>query len=437
MATNIVMPEAGESVTNGVIADWHKADGDWVEQDEAICDVETDKITVEILAPASGVLKRSAQEGDEIDVGAVVGTVDETADKPAAAKSSAEEPAPVAAGAGASGAGGEAPANNGSSNAATSKSEPPKSSAPAAAASNGTASATPLARKIADERSVNLSEVVGTGASGRIREQDVLAYIQTHTEASPSAAPQTASAGPSRSTSVDRMSPMRQRIASRLVEAQQTAAMLTTFNECDMTNIMALRKRYKEQFAEQHGVGLGFMSFFVTACVQALKAFPQVGSIIVADEAGKPAVKSHDYCDIAIAVSSPKGLVVPVLRNAEAMNFAEVELAIKDFAGRAKTGKLSLDEMSDGTFTITNGGIFGSLMSTPILNPPQSAILGMHTIKKRAVEHPDKPGEIALRPMMYLAVSYDHRIVDGAEAVQVLGRSKEGIENPERLMLDL
>ena len=437
MATNIVMPEAGESVTNGVIADWHKADGDWGEQDEAICDVETDKITVEILAPASGVLKRSAQEGDEIDVGAVVGTVDETADKPAAAKSSAEEPAPVAAGAGASGAGGEAPANNGSSNAATSKSEPPKSSAPAAAASNGTASATPLARKIADERSVNLSEVVGTGASGRIREQDVLAYIQTHTEASPSAAPQTASAGPSRSTSVDRMSPMRQRIASRLVEAQQTAAMLTTFNECDMTNIMALRKRYKEQFAEQHGVGLGFMSFFVTACVQALKAFPQVGSIIVADEAGKPAVKSHDYCDIAIAVSSPKGLVVPVLRNAEAMNFAEVELAIKDFAGRAKTGKLSLDEMSDGTFTITNGGIFGSLMSTPILNPPQSAILGMHTIKKRAVEHPDKPGEIALRPMMYLAVSYDHRIVDGAEAVQVLGRSKEGIENPERLMLDL
>ncbi len=440
MAINIVMPEAGESVTSGVIADWHKADGDWVEQDEAICDVETDKITVEILAPASGVLKRSAQPGDEIDVGAVVGTVDETAKKPAGGESSESKPASQQAA-----ADGEtstkAPANNGASASAT-KAPPAASSetsrqAPAAD-TNGTVSATPLARKIAEEKSVNLSEIVGTGASGRIREQDVLAYIQTHAEGSTSSQKaEPASAGPSRATSVERMSPMRQRIASRLVEAQQTAAMLTTFNECDMTNVMALRKRYKDQFAEKHGVGLGFMSFFVRACVQGLKAFPQIGSIIVADEAGKPAVKSHDYCDIAIAVSSPKGLVVPVLRNAEAMNFAEIELAIKDFATRAKTGKLSLDEMADGTFTITNGGIFGSLMSTPILNPPQSAILGMHTIKQRAVEHPDKPGEIALRPMMYLAVSYDHRIVDGAEAVQFLVRIKEGIENPERLMLDL
>ncbi len=428
MPTNIVMPEAGESVTSGVIADWHKADGEWVERDEPVVDVETDKITVEVLAPASGVLKRSVGPGDEIEVGGVVGSVDESADKPAAATAtSTAAPEQNAEGA----AGDKASAMP----AAAAVAQPAASQAASKPASNGTISATPLAKKIADERSVNLSAVVGTGASGRVREQDVLAYIQTHADG---AAPLT-SAKPagSRSTSVERMSPIRQRIASRLVEAQQTAAMLTTFNECDMTNVMSLRKRYKEQFAESHGVGLGFMSFFVKACVQATQAFPRVGSIIVNGEDGKLAVKSHDYCDIAIAVSSPKGLVVPVLRNAEGLSFAQIESAIKDFAVRAKSGKLSLDEMADGTFTITNGGIFGSLMSTPILNPPQSAILGMHTIKSRAVEHPDKPGEIALRPMMYLAVSYDHRIVDGAEAVQFLVRIKDGIENPERLMLDL
>ena len=280
--------------------------------------------------------------------------------------------------------------------------------------------------------------MVGTGASGRIREQDVLAYIQSHNEGQAQTGHSSPTAtGPSRSISREKMSPMRQRIASRLVEAQQTAAMLTTFNECDMTQIMALRKRYKESFSEKHGIGLGFMSFFVKATVQALRAFPKVNSSIVQDEAGKPAIQSHDYCDIAIAVSSPKGLVVPVLRNAETLSFAGVEQAIKDFAIRAKDGKLSLEEMTDGTFTITNGGIFGSLMSTPILNPPQSAILGMHSIKSRPVEHPEKPGEIALRPMMYLALSYDHRIVDGSEAVQFLVRIKDGIENPERLMLDL
>ncbi len=423
MPTNIVMPEAGESVTTGVIADWHKADGDWVERDEPVVDVETDKITVEVLAPASGVLKRSVGPGDEIEVGGVVGSVDESADKPAAAP---EQKAESAVGEKAPTKPAPAVVAQASGNASTPASKP---------ASNGTVSATPLAKKIADERRVNLSDVVGTGASGRVREQDVLAYIQTHADGAPPAT--AAKSAGSRGTSVERMSPMRQRIASRLVEAQQTAAMLTTFNECDMTNVMNLRKRYKEQFAESHGVGLGFMSFFVKACVQAMQAFPRVGSIIVNGEDGKLAVKSHDYCDIAIAVSSPKGLVVPVLRNAEGLSFAQIESAIKDFAVRAKSGKLSLDEMADGTFTITNGGIFGSLMSTPILNPPQSAILGMHAIKSRAVENPDKPGEIALRPMMYLAVSYDHRIVDGAEAVQFLVRIKDGIENPERLMLDL
>ena len=233
------------------------------------------------------------------------------------------------------------------------------------------------------------------------------------------------------------MSPMRQKIASRLVEAQQTAAMLTTFNEVDMTAVMETRKQYKEPFGEKHGIGLGFMSFFVKAAASALRAFPMVNASVVEGENGKPAIEKHGYQDIAIAVSSPKGLVVPVLRNTEDMSFADVESGIKDFAVRAKDGKLSLDEMQGGTFTITNGGIFGSLISTPILNPPQSAILGMHGIKKRAVEHPDKPGEIVLRPMMYLALSYDHRIVDGADAVRFLVHIKDAIEDPKRLLLDL
>ncbi len=428
MPTNIVMPEAGESVTTGVIADWHKADGDWVDRDEPVVDVETDKITVEVLAPVAGVLKRGAVEGDEIAVGAVVGVVDESATKPAT--NSPEAIAPEA--------GTPEPAKQ-TQPVAPAPTPIAAAVAPAAsvahATSNGSVAATPLAKKIADERQIDLMQVVGTGASGRVREQDVLAYIQTHADGQTQTGG--VSAGPSRATSVERMSPMRQRIASRLVEAQQTAAMLTTFNECDMTNIMALRKRYKEDFTAKHGVGLGFMSFFVKAVVQAFEAFPQVGSSIVEGDNGKPAIKSHDYCDIAIAVSSAKGLVVPVLRNAESLSFSQIESGIKDFAIRAKAGKISLDEMTDGTFTITNGGIFGSLMSTPILNPPQSAILGMHTIKKRPVENPDKPGEVALRPMMFLALSYDHRVVDGAQAVQFLVRIKDGVENPERLMLDL
>jgi 2-oxoglutarate dehydrogenase E2 component (dihydrolipoamide succinyltransferase) len=233
------------------------------------------------------------------------------------------------------------------------------------------------------------------------------------------------------------MSPLRRSVAARLVEAQQTAAMLTTFNECDMTAVMSLRKQYKESFADKHGVNLGFMSFFVKAVCGALQKFPLVNAYIVDGEDGKPAIEKHDYCDVAIAVASPKGLVVPVLRNAESMSMAHIESTIKDYATRAKEGKLALEEMQGGTFTITNGGVFGSLMSTPILNPPQSAILGMHAIKNRPVEHPDKPGEIALRPMMYLAISYDHRIVDGAEAVSFLVAIKDAIEDPRRLLLDL
>ncbi len=443
MATDIVIPNVGESVTSGVIATWLKADGDFVERDETVLELETDKVTMEITAPATGSLKQMAAEGDEVEVGAVVGAVDESAEKPAAAAAATSEPATAEA----------AKSNPPEPKAADTPAPtavPTPAPPPAAAAtpqSNGEFRTTPLAERIARENNVDLSRVIGTGAGGKIREQDVLAFLQS-AQASVGALigatggdeiPATASGqgGPSRAVSRKKMTPLRQRIASRLVEAQQTAAMLTTFNECDMTAVMALRKRYKEAFAEKHGVGLGFMSFFIKAVVNGLQASPMVNASIVEGDDGSPAIEQHNYCDIAIAVSSPRGLVVPVIRNAETLSFAGIESKVKELALRARDGKLELSEMMGGTFTITNGGIFGSLMSTPILNPPQSAILGMHTIKKRAVENPDKPGEVSLRPMMYLAVSYDHRIIDGSDAVTFLVAIKDAIENPERLMLDL
>jgi len=427
MATKIEIPSVGESVTSGIISAWSVADGAYVERDETVLELETDKVTMEVPAPVSGVVSHSAAEGDEVDVGAIVGMIDESAAKPAGGAGDA--PAPVAEAAPAPAAAPEpAPA------AVATAPAPTPTPAPAPAA-GGDVKATPLARKLADEKGVNLSLVTGTGAGGRIREQDVLGFVQSGASNAPVAAP--ATVGGSREVSVERMSPMRQKIASRLVEAQQTAAMLTTFNEVDMGAVMDLRKQYKEKFAEKHGVGLGFMSFFVKACVQGLQKFPKINSYIVAGADGKPAVQSHSYQDIAIAVAGKKGLVVPVLRNTETMGFATIESSIKDLGMRARDNKLELSEMMGGTFTITNGGIFGSLMSTPILNPPQSAILGMHGIKKRAVEDPNSPGQIALRPMMYLALSYDHRIVDGAEAVQFLVSIKDAIEDPARLMLDL
>jgi 2-oxoglutarate dehydrogenase E2 component (dihydrolipoamide succinyltransferase) len=442
MATDIVIPSVGESVTSGVISTWRKADGDYVERDETVLELETDKITMEITAPASGALKRIAGEGDEVAVGAVVGSVDENAAKPAGAPAAKAEPAkaePVRAQAG-------APAK-----AEKAAPEPVPAPAPVSHAS-GPVRATPLAERIAREKGVDLSRIVGTGAGGRIREQDVLAFVQSAqagngavapapsavpaTGVAPSVAPVAPPPAGVRAVARKKMTPLRQRIASRLVEAQHTAAMLTTFNECDMSAVMALRKRHKDAFAEKHGVGLGFMSFFVKAVTGALRASPMVNAYLVDDD-GSPAIETHDYCDVAIAVASPKGLVVPIIRNAETLGFAEIELTIKELATKAKDGKLDLSDMTGGTFTITNGGIFGSLMSTPILNPPQSAILGMHAIKNRAVEHPDRPGEVAIRPMMYLAVSYDHRVIDGAEAVTFLVNIKNAIENPERLMLGL
>ncbi len=437
MATDIVIPTIGESVTEGVIAAWLKQPGDWVERDETVLELETDKVTMEVPAPAAGVLgEHSFGAGDTVEVGAVVSTIDESATKP--------EPVAASAESGKADAGPSQSDKPAPSAPQPSKSEAPKPEAPKpgpatpspapAPSSNGTANATPLARKLADDHGVDLGHVTGTGAHGRIREQDVLAYVQAGGNGR---APGGAAAAPQRGKSVSRMSPLRQRIASRLVEAQQTAAMLTTFNECDMTEVMELRKKYKEPFAEKHGINLGFMSFFVKAVVRGLKAQPNVNSYIVEDDEGKPAIQSHEYCDIAVAVASPKGLVVPILRNADTLSFAEIESGIKDLAVRARDGKITLEEMSGGTFTITNGGIFGSLMSTPILNPPQSGILGMHAIKNRAVEDPRNPGQVALRPMMYLALSYDHRIVDGEGAVKFLVAVREAIEAPETLLLDL
>jgi 2-oxoglutarate dehydrogenase E2 component (dihydrolipoamide succinyltransferase) len=428
MSTQIVIPNVGESVTSGVIAAWTVEDGAYVERDETILELETDKVTMEVPAPASGVVKHNAAEGDEVDVGSSVGEIDESAAKPAG-----DAPAPAAP---------EASAPTPAAPAASPSPSPAPAPAAAVAvatapATNADVKATPLARKLADDTGLDLRTITGTGASGRIREQDVLAYIQTHQDGATQQAAAPAASGTVREVTQERMSPMRQAIASRLVEAQQTAAMLTTFNEVDMGAVMDLRKLHKEAFADKHGINLGFMSFFVKATTQALQKFPLINSYIIQGDNGKPAIEKHSYNDVAIAVSGPKGLVVPVIRSAENLSFAGIESTIKDMALRARDGKITLEEMQGGTFTITNGGIFGSLMSTPILNPPQAAILGMHGIKKRPAEDPNNPGTVSLRPMMYLALSYDHRIVDGAEAVQFLVSIKDAIEDPARLMLDL
>jgi 2-oxoglutarate dehydrogenase E2 component (dihydrolipoamide succinyltransferase) len=430
MAVDIVIPAAGESVTSGVISKWLKNDGDYVKRDEDVLELETDKVTMGVPAPANGILKTGAAAGETVAIGQKVGAIDDKAVVP---------PTPT---------GGAAPAK----------------AAQAAQASNGKASpvptaavaedvrATPLAKKLADEHGVSLSGVHGTGAGGRVREQDVQTIIESKgrsggalvaatvaapSPAKPAPAAPVAAAGPSGGSRREKMSPLRQRIAARLVEAQHTAAMLTTFNECDMSAVMALRAQYKEQFEKKHGVGLGFMSFFVKAVVGALKAFPSVNASIVLGDKGDLEVEHHDFYDVAVAVGTPKGLVVPVLRGCDKLSFNQIEAGIKDLGTRAKEGKLALAEMQGGTFTITNGGIYGSLMSTPILNPPQTGILGMHAIKNRPIEDSKNPGTIVLRPMMYLALSYDHRLVDGAEAVQFLVAVKNAIEDPQRLLIGL
>jgi 2-oxoglutarate dehydrogenase E2 component (dihydrolipoamide succinyltransferase) len=412
MAVDITIPSPGESITEVSLSGWLKDDGAYVEKDELLAEIESDKATLELRAPAAGALKIVTKKGDGIKVGTVVAAIDTTGAKP--------NPSAVA------GSGAVA----------------------AAAASSGGTKVSGVAKKVAAEKGVDTAAIAGTGPSGRVMKDDVLAATTASTPAA-AAAPTAAAPAPSstepkvrvaaapvagsRGVRREKMTKLRQKIAERLVHAQHTAAMLTTFNECDMTEVMRLRTEHKDAFEKRFGVGLGFMSFFVKAAVSALQKYPRVNAYIVGQGADTE-IEYHDYSDIAVAVGTEKGLVVPVLRNAEALSFAGVESAIKDFALRAKDGKLTVDEMTGGTFTISNGGVYGSLMSTPILNPPQSAILGMHAIKKRAVEDPKNPGQVALRPMMYLALSYDHRIIDGAEAVGFLVHIKDMIEKPERLL---
>jgi 2-oxoglutarate dehydrogenase E2 component (dihydrolipoamide succinyltransferase) len=410
--TNIVVPELGESVVEARIARWLKKEGDRVEAGEAVVELETEKIDLEVNAETGGVISSiKRQEGDDVKIGELLAELDESAaGKPAS---------------GPNGAGAAAAAQT-----RVPAAQPAQPSKAAAEAPK----ATPTAKRIAKDHDVNLGAVQGSGASGRVMKQDVQNAISkpaTPASAPPAArppAPPQPRRTSERSERRERMSKRRETIARRLVEAQRTAAMLTTFNEVDMTSLMALRERRKEAFKKQHGIGLGIASFFVKASIAALRAFPRINAEIQGTD-----IVYKDYYDIGIAVGAEGGLVVPVIRDADQLTFAQIELAIRDFAARAGDGTLTLEDLTGGTFTITNGGVFGSLLSTPILNPPQVGILGLHKIQDRAIP---LNGQVVIRPMMYLALSYDHRIVDGREAVQFLVKIKEFIEDPGHLLLE-
>ena len=402
------VPSPGESISEVEIAQWLVSDGDFVEKDQAIAEVDSDKATLELPAEASGTITLKAEEGDAVAVGAVVCIIDTSAEPPADFVSRDEsekiEEAPVPA------------------------TEPVKKEAPIPspntvkeAVSYAAGTTSPAAAKIMAENNVSSSQIKGTGKGGRITKQDVISAMAggfSTTDAQ--------GWGGTREQNREKMSMMRRKIAERLVSVKNDTAMLTTFNEVDMKPIMDLRTKYKKAFADHHEVNLGFMSFFTKACTEALNLFPAVNAQIDGKE-----MVLHDYADIGIAVSSPKGLMVPVVRNAEQMSLADIEREIKRLAIRARDGKITPDEMTGGTFTITNGGVFGSMLSTPIINPPQSAILGMHNIVERPVAI---NGKVEIRPIMYLALSYDHRIIDGKESVSFLVKVKEMLENPERML---
>ena len=395
MILEMKVPSPGESITEVEIAQWLVADGDYVEKDQAIAEVDSDKATLELPAEVSGTITLKAEEGDAVEVGQVVCLID-TDGQPA------EGAAPAA----------EAPAE------AAPKQEE-KVAAPAATTTYATGAASPAAKKILNEKGIAPSAIQGTGRDGRVTKQDAIDAVP---------AMGTPPAHGTRDTERKKMSMLRRKVAERLVSAKNETAMLTTFNEANMSPIFALRNQYKEAFKEKHGVGLGFMSFFTKAVVRALQEFPDVNSMIDGDHQIK-----FDYCDISVAVSGPKGLMVPVVRNAEGLSFRGVEAEIKRLAIRARDGKITVDEMTGGTFTISNGGVFGSMLSTPIINPPQSGILGMHNIIERPIA---VDGKVEIHPMMYLALSYDHRIVDGRESVGFLVAVKEALENPVELLMD-
>jgi len=406
MATEVTVPALGESVTEATVGEWLKQPGDVVAADEPIVSLETDKVAVEAPSPVAGVIKEFKVElGATVEVGAVIAIIEE------GGSAAAPTPSPTPAAAKAD----DAPA--------------------ASAASDSNISMSPAVRRAVIEHGVDPTTIKGTGKDGRLTKEDVVAAAKAKGSGAsapaatpaPSPAP-TAAKGERREERV-KMTRMRQTIAKRLKGAQEEAALLTTFNDCDMTAVIEARNAYKDVFAKKHGIKLGFMSFFAKAAALALKDVPSVNAQIQGDE-----IIYHDYVDLSVAVSAPNGLVVPVVRSIDAMSFAEIELAIADFGKRAKAGELTMEDMRGGTFTISNGGVFGSLMSTPIINPPQSAVLGLHRIEDRPVA---VNGEVVIRPMMYLALSYDHRIIDGREAVTALKIMKEAIEDPMRMLIDL
>jgi 2-oxoglutarate dehydrogenase E2 component (dihydrolipoamide succinyltransferase) len=421
MNVEIKVPAMGESVTEATVARWFKKEGDAVTRDEPLLELETDKVTVEVPAPADGSLESiSVQAGDTVQVGALLGAIAEgvkgtpsatPAKNPQAAAPKAEAPKPAP------------------------KVEAPKPAPVAAAPKPAPTAATPVmpsVRRIAEESGVDPANVAGSGRDGRVTKGDMLEALEARVAERPRPAPAPVHAGPRPRADREERAPMsrlRKTIALRLKESQNTAAQLTTFNEVDMSHVMALRAEYKDSFEKKHGVRLGFMGFFVKACIAALKDLPNVNAELEGDD-----VVYKNYYDIGVAVSTERGLVVPVVRDADLLSLAGIESKIHDYGLRARDNKLKLDELQGGTFTITNGGVFGSLMSTPILNSPQSGILGMHKIQPRPVAIDDK---VEIRPMMYLALSYDHRLVDGREAVTFLVRVKENLEDPQRLLLDI
>ncbi|HOZ82624.1 MAG TPA: 2-oxoglutarate dehydrogenase complex dihydrolipoyllysine-residue succinyltransferase [Bacteroidia bacterium] len=399
MKVEIKVPSPGESITEVQIARWIKKDGDYVERDEEIAEIDSDKATLSLVAEADGVLKTLVGEGENIAVGSVVCTIDTDA-KPVAKAEPKKEEKP--------------------------KEEKPKEVKPtvtvASAKAEGYAAGTPsvAAAKMMKENNVKSESVQATGKGGRITKGDVLQSLQT--PAATQAAPQ------AREQRREKMTMLRKKLSQRLVAVKQETAMLTTFNEVDMSAIMDIRKKYKDVFKEKHGVGLGFMSFFTKAVCEALKSFPAVNAQIDGEE-----ILYHNYCDVGIAVSAPKGLMVPIIRSAETLSLAQIEQQVIDLATKARDSKLTIDEMTGGTFTITNGGVFGSMLSTPIINPPQSAILGMHNIVERPVA---VNGEVVIRPVMYVALSYDHRIIDGRESVGFLVKVKQMLEEPAKMLFE-
>ncbi|QAT87806.1 2-oxoglutarate dehydrogenase, E2 component, dihydrolipoamide succinyltransferase [Corallococcus coralloides] len=403
MAVELKVPPLGESITEAVVGKWNKKQGESVAADEPLVVLETDKVTIDVPAPAAGSIASIAfKEGDKVRVGDVLGTI-EAGGAGASAAVAAATPAPAQAAA-------------------------PVSTPAAPAQAQSDTRITPTAKKMAEENRVDVGQLKGSGTGGRIMKEDVQGQLNRPSAPPAPAAPSGPRPNAAREERV-RMTPLRKRVAERLIQAQSTAAMLTTFNEVDMGEVMALRKKYNDKFQAKHGVKLGFMSFFIRASVEALKAFPQINAEID----GEDVIFKH-YYDIGVAVSGSRGLVVPVVRDADKLSLADLEKTVGDYGGRARNDKLTMADLTGGTFTITNGGIFGSMLSTPILNPPQTGILGMHNIVERPVA---RDGQVVIRPIMYIALTYDHRLVDGREAVQFLVRVKECIEDPERLLLDI